>query len=58
MAKRDSGLPGVVVEVLRLCVVVFFAGVGFSMSQVLGSSSHVRVGPVDTSGVGILSTLR
>ncbi len=53
MAKRDAGLPGGVVEALRLCVVVFFAGVGFSMSQALGSS-RVRVGPFDVNGVGIL----
>jgi uncharacterized protein YacL len=54
MVKRDSGLPGVVVEVLRFCIVVFFAGVGFSMSEALGAGARVRVGPFDATGIGIL----
>jgi uncharacterized protein YacL len=53
MRTRDSGLPGVVVEILRFCVVVFFVGVGFSASQLFGEGL-VRVGPFDATGVGII----
>jgi uncharacterized protein YacL len=53
MGTRDSGMPGVVVEMLRFCVVVFFAGVGFSASQEFNAEG-VAVGPFDASGVGII----
>jgi uncharacterized protein YacL len=53
MAQRDVSMPGVVVEVLRLCVVVFFAGVGYFVAQV---SDHpgLKVGPFEATGVGII----
>jgi uncharacterized protein YacL len=53
MAQRDVSMPGVVVEVLRLCVVVFFGGVGYFIAQI---SDHpgVRVGPFEATGVGII----
>jgi uncharacterized protein YacL len=46
-------MPDVVVEVLRLCVVVFLAGVGFFVAQLAGHS-RVRVGPFETTGTGII----
>ncbi len=53
MAERDLNMPGVVVEVLRFCVVVFFAGVGYFIAL---SADHpgVRVGPFEGSGIGII----
>jgi uncharacterized protein YacL len=57
MAKRDVGMPGVVVEVLRLCVVVFFAGVGYFFARILAQDAGhpgLRVGPFQNTGVGIV----
>lgn len=53
MSPRDARLPSTVVEALRLCVVVFFAGVGYETSALVAGSS-VAVGPLDTRGVGVL----
>ena len=52
MAKRDSKMPGVVVEVLRFCVVVFFAGVGYFVARTV--DHPVRVGAFNGSGIGVL----
>jgi uncharacterized protein YacL len=52
MAKRDPKMPGVVVEVLRFCVVVFFAGVGYFVARTV--DRPVRVGAFNGSGIGIL----
>ena len=51
MQQRDLNMPGVVVEVLRFCVVVFFAGVGYFIAQ---TADHpgVKVGPFEGSGMG------
>jgi uncharacterized protein YacL len=46
-------MPDVVVEVLRLCVVVFFAGVGYFVAQV-PNHSPVKIGPFEGTGVGII----
>src|SRR5690349_18590281 len=53
MAERDVNMPGAVVEVLRLCVVVFFAGVGYFIAQT-ADQPGVRIGPFEGSGIGIL----
>jgi uncharacterized protein YacL len=53
MAQRDLGMPGVVVEVLRLCVVVFFTGVGYFVAQ-LSNHPAVRVGPFADTGIGLI----
>lgn len=47
-------MPAVVVEVLRFCVVVFFAGLGFVVGDTLADDGSVRVGPLQTAGVGVL----
>lgn len=54
MAKRDSVMPSVVVESLRFCVVVFFAGVGFQLSHIISNTDDVQVGALDASGLGII----
>jgi uncharacterized protein YacL len=55
MAERDLNLPGVVVEVLRFCVVVFFAGVGYFVATALSADQPgVQVGPFEGSGIGII----
>jgi hypothetical protein len=65
MAKRDVNIPGVVVEVLRLCAVVFGAGVGYFIAQVPNHPDHprhpnhpghlgVRIGPFEALGTGII----
>ena len=53
MTPHDSRLPTGVVEVLRLCVVVFFAGVGYQVARVVGPTG-VNVGPLDSDGLGVL----
>ena len=53
MTTRDARLPNGVVEALRLCVVVFFAGVGYEASRLIGPTP-VAVGPLDSVGVGVL----
>ena len=63
MANRDRNMPDVVVEVLRFCVVVFFAGVGYfialstnqpSTDQLSPDQPGIRVGPFEGSGIGII----
>lgn len=53
MIDRDVDMPGVVVEVLRFCVVVFFAGVGYFISLTAGDP-EVRVGAFTGTGIGIV----
>ncbi len=53
MSPRESRLPAGVIEALRLCVVVFFAGVGYEVAGLLDASA-VAVGPLDTAGTGVL----
>jgi uncharacterized protein YacL len=48
-------VPSVVVEVLRLCVIIFFAGLGYEGAQLLAGSSHRDLlGGVDPLWVGLL----
>jgi uncharacterized protein YacL len=53
MSARDVRLPRGVVELLRLCVVAFFAGIGYEVSSALDAEG-VAVGPIDGVGVGVL----
>jgi len=55
MSDRSKRMPGIVVELLRLCVVVFFAGLGYEVALLLESSGHREVlGGVDPLWVGLL----
>ncbi len=54
MTRRDVGIPPAVVEVLRFCVVVFLAGVGFQISRWTAGSIEMRLGPFDADSVGII----
>ncbi len=49
----SGGVPPAVLEVLRFCVVVFLAGVGYQVAHGL-SSDDVRMGPFDAEGTGII----
>jgi uncharacterized protein YacL len=53
VSPRDVRLPHGVVEILRLCVVAFFAGVGYEVASALDADG-VSVGPLDGVGVGVL----
>ncbi len=53
MTPRESRFPTGVIEALRLCVVVFFAGVGYEASGLIGASP-VGIGPLDSSGIGVV----
>jgi uncharacterized protein YacL len=50
---REIRLPRGVVEVLRLCVVAFFAGVGYEVASALDAEG-LAFGPIDGVGVGVL----
>jgi uncharacterized protein YacL len=60
VSRRLSRPPSAVVELLRLCVVVFFAGVGYYLAEVidhdgepvLGAFSVVAMGIILGSGLG------
>src|SRR4051812_14954201 len=61
MSPRLGRAPNAVVELLRLCVVVFFAGVGYYLAQVfeddqgkpvLGAFSAIGLGVVLGSAIG------
>lgn len=51
--SRVRGVPPAVVELLRFCVVVFFAGLGYQVADTLSVRSGV-VGPLDSIGVGVV----
>jgi uncharacterized protein YacL len=53
MLTNGVGIPAVVLEVLRFCVVVFLAGVGYQVAHGLGADG-VRMGPFDTQGTGTI----
>ncbi len=52
MAPRHNQLPTIVVEVLRLCVVAFFATVGFQIGT--GFDEDVMVGGLDGPSLGVV----
>ncbi|MFN0284355.1 MAG: PIN/TRAM domain-containing protein [Kineosporiaceae bacterium] len=53
MPATTAGIPAAVLEVLRFCVVVFLAGVGYQVAHGLGTDG-VRMGPFDAEGTGII----
>ena len=55
MSPRLKRVPSAVVELLRLCVVVFFAGVGYYLAGVLSDDSREPVlGAFSVIGLGIV----
>lgn len=48
------GAPPLVVELLRFCVVVFCAGLGYSVAELLADDGRVRIGPLESTGVGVV----
>jgi uncharacterized protein YacL len=53
MGQRDSVMPPTVVEVLRLCVVVFVAGLGLTVGESTSAEGPV-VGPFDAASLGVI----
>jgi uncharacterized protein YacL len=55
VAPRVSRMPSAVVELLRLCVVIFFAGLGYEIALVIEQSGHRdALGGVDPLWIGLL----
>jgi uncharacterized protein YacL len=55
MTPRVSRMPNAIVELLRLCVVVFFAGLGYELALVLEGSGHGKaLGGINPLWVGLL----
>src|SRR5689334_12860335 len=53
MGQRDTTMAPGVVEILRLCVVVFSGGVGFAIARPMPADRAV-VGPFDAPSLGII----
>lgn len=54
MAPRLRRVPSAVVEMLRLCVVVFFAGVGYYVAEAVDDSGEPVLGAFNVLGLGIV----
>jgi uncharacterized protein YacL len=55
MKQREATMAPVVVEILRLCVVVFAGGLGYAVARSTSAvDSDVRVGPFDVVGLGVI----
>jgi uncharacterized protein YacL len=54
MSPRLGRTPNALVELLRLCVVVFFAGLGYYIAQVLGDHGKRSIGAFSGIGLGIV----
>jgi uncharacterized protein YacL len=54
MSQRTARLPVGAVELLRLCVVVFFAGLGYEIATAVQPDPRPLLGPFDTVGVGLI----
>ena len=54
MAPRLTRVPNAVVELLRLCVVVFFAGVGYYVADALGEGDKPVLGAFSVLGLGVV----
>jgi uncharacterized protein YacL len=54
MPRRFGRAPNALVELLRLCVVVFFAGVGYYIAQVLDDHGGPSLGAFSGIGLGIV----
>ena len=54
MSPRLGRAPNAMVELLRLCVVVFFAGVGYYVAQTFDKGGPPSIGPFSGVGLGIV----
>ena len=54
MSPRLTRPPSAVVELLRLCVVVFFAGVGYYVAEVIDRDGQPVLGAFGVVGLGII----
>lgn len=54
MAPKLSRVPNAVVELLRLCVVVFFAGLGYYVAQVIDDGQGPVLGALSVVALGII----
>jgi uncharacterized protein YacL len=54
MSPRFTRVPSAVVELLRLCVVVFFAGVGYYLADVVSDNDKPVLGAFSVIGLGIV----
>jgi len=54
MAPRLTRVPNAVVELLRLCVVVFFAGVGYYVADALDEGGEPVLGAFSVLGLGVI----
>jgi uncharacterized protein YacL len=54
VSPRRGRAPSALVELLRLCVVVFFAGVGYYVAQLFDSQGTPSIGPFSGIGLGIV----
>jgi uncharacterized protein YacL len=54
MSPRPARAPGLVVELLRLCVVIFFASLGFQLAAVIDPGSDDVLGPFSAVSIGII----
>ena len=54
MAPRLRRVPNAVVELLRLCVVVFFAGLGYYVAEASDDSGKPVLGAFNVLGLGII----
>ena len=54
MSPRLTRPPSAVVELLRLCVVVFFAGVGYYVAEVIDPDGEPVLGAFTVVGLGIV----
>ena len=54
MAPRLRRVPNAVVELLRLCVVVFFAGLGYYVAQLIDDDNGPVLGAFSVLGLGVV----
>jgi uncharacterized protein YacL len=54
MAPRLTRVPNAVVELLRLCVVVFFAGVGYYVADAVDEGGEPVLGAFSVLGLGVI----
>jgi uncharacterized protein YacL len=54
MSPRITRVPNAVVELLRLCVVVFFAGLGYQVAKSLATTDRQVLGPFNALWLGII----
>ncbi len=54
MAPRLRRVPSAVVELLRLCVVVFFAGLGYYVAELFDNDGEPVLGAFSVLGIGVV----